>query len=250
MNTRTYSPIIELRQYTLHPGRRDELIDLFDREFVETQEAVGIQVIGQFRDLDDPNRFVWLRGFNDMTAREQSLHAFYSGPVWKAHREAANATMIDSDNVLLLRPARQTSGFTLRDGEYRASDSATTPNGFVSATIHYFDTEVDSNFISFFEQKMKPILTEAGALILAYFVTEDSANNFPALPVRENENVFVWFAGFEDQAAYDQHLAALSQSKTWNDEILESSQQRQIRTPDQLRLSPTSRSRLTGKTSK
>ena len=35
------SPIVELRQYTLHPGQRDTLIDLFDREFVESQEAPG-----------------------------------------------------------------------------------------------------------------------------------------------------------------------------------------------------------------
>jgi hypothetical protein len=76
MNPGTYSPILELRQYTLHPGRRDDLIELFDREFVETQEAVGIQVIGQFRDLDKPDRFVWLRGFNDMPGRAQSLTAF------------------------------------------------------------------------------------------------------------------------------------------------------------------------------
>jgi hypothetical protein len=29
------SPIVELRQYTLHPHRRDDLIDLFDAHFVE-----------------------------------------------------------------------------------------------------------------------------------------------------------------------------------------------------------------------
>lgn len=46
--------VIELRQYTLHPGKRDALIALFDREFVETQEAEGMLIIGQFRDLDDP----------------------------------------------------------------------------------------------------------------------------------------------------------------------------------------------------
>ena len=28
--------------------------------------------------------------------------AFYGGPVWQAHRNEANATMVDSDNVLLL----------------------------------------------------------------------------------------------------------------------------------------------------
>jgi NIPSNAP len=73
--------LIELRQYTLHPGQRDVLIDLFDREFVETQEAVGMAVIGQFRDLDRPDRFVWLRGFKDVEARGQGLAAFYDGPL-------------------------------------------------------------------------------------------------------------------------------------------------------------------------
>jgi hypothetical protein len=74
------------------------LIELFDREFVESQEIVGMYVIGQFRDLDNPNRFVWLRGFRNMSERAEGLTAFYTGPVWKANREAANATMIDSDN--------------------------------------------------------------------------------------------------------------------------------------------------------
>src|SRR6266542_1920072 len=109
---RTCCPIVELRQYTLHPGKRDVLIDLFDREFVESQEALGMKLIGQFRYLDNSNRFVWLRGFRDMSLRAQALKDFYGGPVWKAHREAANATMIDSDNVLLLHPATATSGFS------------------------------------------------------------------------------------------------------------------------------------------
>ncbi len=86
----TCCPIVELRQYTLHPGKRDALIDLFDREFVESQEALGMKIIGQFRDLDKPNRFVWLRGFRGMPYRAQALKDFYGGPVWKEHREAAN----------------------------------------------------------------------------------------------------------------------------------------------------------------
>src|SRR3981081_1640781 len=77
----TCCPIVELRQYTLRPGKRDVLIDLFDREFVETQEAVGMKIIGQFRDLDRPNRFVWVRGFSDMRSRAQALQNFYGGPV-------------------------------------------------------------------------------------------------------------------------------------------------------------------------
>ena len=104
-------PIVELRQYTLHDGQRDTLINLFEREFIEPQEALGMKVIGTFRDLDRPNRFVWLRGFTDMDTRLAGLTGFYGGPVWKAHREEANATMIDSDNVLLLEAPELSASF-------------------------------------------------------------------------------------------------------------------------------------------
>src|SRR6187431_1387749 len=115
MSAPTCCPVLELRQYTLRPGTRDVLIELFEREFIESQEALGMTLVGQFRDLDNPDRFVWLRGFADMTTRAQALEAFYGGPIWKTHREAANATMIDSDDVLLLRPPQGTSGFSLKD---------------------------------------------------------------------------------------------------------------------------------------
>lgn len=42
--------LLELRQYTLRPGQRDALITLFDQHFVEAQEAVGMHIVGQFRD--------------------------------------------------------------------------------------------------------------------------------------------------------------------------------------------------------
>jgi NIPSNAP len=105
--------VVELRRYTLHPGMRDTLIELFEREFVETQEAVGIDVRGTFTDVDAPDSFVWLRGFADMRTRGAALQAFYGGPVWAEHGNAANATMIDSDDVLLLRPLDQTSRLAL-----------------------------------------------------------------------------------------------------------------------------------------
>jgi hypothetical protein len=104
-------PIVELRQYRLRSGQREVLIDLFDREFVESQEAAGMAIVGQFRDLDEPDRFVWIRGFADMPSRARALASFYGGPVWKAHSTQANATMIDTDNVLLLRPVTVRSGF-------------------------------------------------------------------------------------------------------------------------------------------
>jgi hypothetical protein len=239
-------PVVELRQYTLHPRKRDVLIDLFDREFVESQEALGIKVIGQFRDLDRPDRFVWLRGFLDMNSRAKALSDFYGGPVWKTHREAANATMIDSDNVLLLRPALRTSGFSLENVKRSPDGSDEVPTNLIVATVYYFERSVPSDFINFFEYTLKPVAASLGATISAYFVTENSENTFPALPVRDGENVFVWFSTFQDLVAYENYEAALSQSERWRDEVSVALTRYLDRAPEVLRLSPTARSQLRG----
>ena len=174
--------IVELRQYTLHPGQRDVLIELFERELVKSQEAVGIKLIGWFRDLDDPDRFVWLRSFPDMAARARALGAFYDGPVWAEHRDAANSTMVDSDDVLLLRPARKGSGFSLEFGE-----------GPIVVSIHHFREPVDDAALDRLERELGPAS--------ATLVTEESANNFPRLPVREGDHVIVRFSDRRDSSA-------------------------------------------------
>jgi hypothetical protein len=243
-SSRLCCPVVELRQYTMHPGKRDVLINLFDREFIESQEALGIKIIGQFRDLDHPDRFVWLRGFRDMTSRARALTDFYGGPVWKTHREAANATMIDTDNVLLLRPALPTSGFSLENMKRPPVGSDEVPTSLVVTTIYYFEGPVSPDFINFFEQTLRAVATTLGATICAYFVTENSENTFPALPVRAGENVFVWFSTFQDSAAYENYVAALSESERWRDEVSNGLKRYFNRTPEVLKLSPTARSQL------
>jgi hypothetical protein len=236
----TCCPVVELRQYTLHPGQRDVLIDLFDREFVETQEAEGMRVIGQFRDLDNPDRFVWLRGFADMPGRARSLGAFYGGPTWKAHKNVANATMIDSDNVLLLKPARPASGFLLEKRKRPAPGSTEVPKTLVVATIYYLDAQPDEAFLDSFERDILPVFRSAGASTIGCFVTESSPNTFPALPVREGEHVMVLFSFFGDGAAYEKYLGALERSRG-TPKALSSRLQRPS---ENLRLSPTARSLL------
>lgn len=228
--------IVELRQYTLHPGQRDVLINLFDREFVETQEAVGIAVLGQFRDLDEPDRFVWLRGFADMPGRAESLGRFYGGPAWKAHSAEANATMIDSDNVLLLRPATAHSGLPAGPARPPIGHTAPPPS-CVLATIYYRDRPFDAAFTDVFDQRVRPVLTETGAAPLACFQTEYAENTFPALPVRTGEHVFVWFARFSSRTQLDEHLDQQEQLAPVLSGLLS-------RPPQRLRLAPTARSQL------
>lgn len=238
----TFYPIVELRQYTLHPSQREVLVELFEREFIESQEAVGMYPFGIFRNLADSDQFVWLRGFGDMAVRGQALPAFYGGLVWKANSAAANATMIDSDNVLLLRPARPTGGFSLGKKPRNPVGGRETTEELVEATIYYLDEPAGEDFLAAFEYKLRPILEASGVTILACFVTESSPNNFPALPVREGENVFVWFARFQNEAAYEKYKNALGDSTQWQEAVAEVSAKFFKNAPEILKLAPTNRS--------
>jgi hypothetical protein len=236
--------VVELRQYTLHPARFDPFATLFEREFIEPQEAVGITVIGQFRDLDDANRFVWLRGFADMEARGRALEAFYGGALWKSLREEANANFIDTDNVLLLRPVSAAGAVDLH-GLARAPRGASIGSpGLIVAAVYPVDRADADEFKRWFERDMKPALAQAGIEVSGWFETEPAPNNFPRLPVREGEHVLVWIARFAERKSGDAALRELTRSPLWRDTLGPGLRRRLHGTPQLLRLEPTARSLL------
>jgi hypothetical protein len=128
--------VYELRQYTLHPGTADAFVHLFETHLVETQEAVGMRLLGQFRDLDRPDAFVWMRGFADMQRRQEALAAFYGGPDWAAHSHAANSMMIDSDDVLLLEPIRAGDSLAQRLGPRPPVGATPTGSAHVEIVVY------------------------------------------------------------------------------------------------------------------
>ncbi len=235
--------VLELRQYVMRPEQRDVLIELFDGQFVESQNANGMALIGQFRDLDDPDRFVWVRSFVDMPTRAAGLNTFYTSPLWKTHSRAANATMIDVRNVLLLRPARPDTGFP--DAPLPPPGAKGVGRGLVVASIVYMHPTAEAGFEDFFEKEMRPQWERAGTSVIAQLVTESSENTFPALPVRQGEKVFVWFSRYASQAAHDLHRKKLAASPDWR--ALAGQFHRWTFQPiATLRLQPTARSRMQG----
>lgn len=229
--------VFELRQYTLRGGQRETLITLFEKHFIESQNAVGAHVIGIFRDLDDPDRFVWIRGFHDMVLRRQALENFYGGPVWQAHRQAANATMIDSDNVLLLRAAAPGQGLSEPTA---ASARAQGPFG---VDIYYLDTSPAAEFAQFFDTALSRHYTAAGARVLAHLTTEEAQNDF-RLPVREHERTYVCVTRWPSVEAHDEFVRRYHALSGWRDPAPEAILPALMRKPERLRLEPTERSPL------
>jgi hypothetical protein len=223
-------PVIELRQYTLKPGRRDALIDLFDRYFVESQEAAGMSIVGQFRDRHRPDRFVWMRGFHDMASRHRALERFYTGPVWAAHRAAANDTMLDSDDVLLLRPVRTETALLIPEDA-----AARQPPVRVLVATYALPQPADDKLVARFEADVVPRLRSQGIDIQGVFVTEPAPNTFTRLPVREGEHVLVWVGYLQRTEASRDAVEDLARI-----ERLDAPSVR----PTVLDLEPTSRSRL------
>jgi hypothetical protein len=191
--------VLELRQYTLHPGGRDVLSSLFDRYFLDELAATGMHASGLFADVEDMDRLVWMRGFTDMVSRHRALSDFYlTGQVWREHAAAANATMIDSDDVLLLAPAYLGAGFPV-PGADRLTEAA--PDGGLVVEVLPLQRLAEVGVTP--ELVVDQVLEAAGAEeteVLLVALTHPEPNDFLGLPVRD-EQVAVWLARYPDPGA-------------------------------------------------
>jgi hypothetical protein len=240
--------VLELRQYTLHPGRQDLFVDLFDRVFADPLDATGMTVVGQFRDLDRPDRFVWMRGFQTMAARPRELAAFYDSDLWHAHRSEANASIADSDNVLLLEPASPSLRFNDVPPRPSAADPSaadtTASSGLFVVTLYDAKPEMLASFSALFERSLRARMEAAGGTTLAAYITSTQPNNFPRLPVRVGEHIYVWVARFKDTEAYAAYQKRLEADRRWSHTLWPAARNQLSREPEVLRLTPTPRSRL------
>ena len=93
--------IVEVRSYRIKPGHRQEFIKFFETRCVPALRSYGMQVLGPLLDLENPNKFVWLRSFPSLDERERMKDAFYEGKLWKEELEAIAMPMLESYDVIL-----------------------------------------------------------------------------------------------------------------------------------------------------
>ena len=93
--------IVEVRSYRIKPGRRDEFIKLFESRAVPALREHGMKVLGPLLDVENPNKFVWLRTFPSLEERDRLKKEFYEGELWKNELESIAMPMLDSYDVIL-----------------------------------------------------------------------------------------------------------------------------------------------------
>ena len=93
--------IVEVRRYRIKPGRREEFLEFFEKRSIPALQAHGMSVLGPLVDLENPNAFVWLRGFPSLEARDEMKRAFYEGELWLNELEAIAMPMLESYDVHL-----------------------------------------------------------------------------------------------------------------------------------------------------
>jgi hypothetical protein len=97
--------VIEVRIYTIHKGKRDEFVKLYDEVLLPAQQRFGLDVLGQFVSLEDNQTFVWLRRFENEEERRRKWDEFYGSDLWKNELgPIANPLMEDSSNVIAVEP--------------------------------------------------------------------------------------------------------------------------------------------------
>lgn len=93
--------IVEVRSYRIKPGHREEFIKFFETRSIPALQAHGMKVVGPFLDLENPNKFAWLRCFPSLEERDRMKKDFYEGEVWKNELEAIAMPLLESYDVIL-----------------------------------------------------------------------------------------------------------------------------------------------------
>jgi len=94
--------IVEVRTYTIKPGLRQRFIDLWNARTKPLQLSLGMGVIGPWLDLEDPDRFVWLRTFPSMEERERMKRALYESDEWTGELEPRIMPMLEEFTSILV----------------------------------------------------------------------------------------------------------------------------------------------------
>ena len=95
--------LIELREYTVLPGKRDEWVKMMEEEIIPFQVQNGIAVLGSFVVEDQPDKYVWIRRFASEEERVKKYEAVYESDHWKTNLLPKVVTLVDREKHRITR---------------------------------------------------------------------------------------------------------------------------------------------------
>jgi hypothetical protein len=230
--------VIEFRRYTVKEGEREHFAKYFETYFPEAFQQMGAILFGQFFERKNPVGFTWMRGFKNTDARAVINAGFYYGPLWREHASTMNSLMVDSDNVLLLRPLSPEHGIPVLPAVDPVGERLGA-QGVVVAQIF----AVKANSVDAFAQQAEAMFAgyrAAGVREAGVLITLDAPNNFPQLPVRTDGPYLMWLGIVKDSHTLDTRFTPLVERS-----LQSLSATGLLRgAPDLVILDPTRRSRL------
>ena len=193
--------VLELRNYLLKPNMADEFNSYFNKHFVKPMTELSGYTLGQFQIKGVNDRFVWLRGFTDMSIRVKFLNDFYINSLsWKEFGSGANAMMINSDNVYLLRPLTKGKN-AAEQSETINSNFLQTDKGITVIDFYICNSTLDKT-IDLFNTSYLPFLKTLNIEDISLWVSEMTENDFPRLPVFQDKNLLVTISNYKNEKEY------------------------------------------------
>jgi hypothetical protein len=191
---------LELRNYLLKPTKFEPFHDLFNEQFVAPMNDLGGHTLGQFRIEGEPDRFVWMRGFENMQTRVKFLNDFYfASPSWKKYRTDANGMIVNSDNVYLLKPLPKDGNLSGRSSV--AKNGLEKKKSVVVVDLYVCNSSL-ARVIELFKNKYLPHLNGSGVSDTSLWVSEMAENDFPQLPVFQDKNLLAMMTAFQTEDEY------------------------------------------------
>lgn len=209
--------VIEIRDYLLKPGERDEFVRFFNQAIVKQQDSMGGYVLAQFSLRDSADNFVWIRGFSNMQSRSRFHKDFYYSSYWKSIRTKTNSMLLDSYNVNLLKPIR-ISGTTI-DSLSSVSPDVFDFEGGICVADYFIASADRKQLIDVMARLYIPLMTQVAAQPISFWICEPSYNDYLPQHVYQEEKLLVILASYSDYPDYQTKIQWLNNQLPKSDQL-------------------------------
>ncbi len=93
--------IFEVRIYPVKEGGMDEWVAFMHDHVRPFIESKGMKVEAMFRGIEDPDRYIFIRRFDDAAHRVTATEAVYGSEEWQTNYKPTVRRLVDVENSVI-----------------------------------------------------------------------------------------------------------------------------------------------------